>query len=325
MAELKGKRILLLYAKFFNYDKIVTEKLREMGAIVDLYDARAELSTIEKAILKVYKGFFHEKLKKFHKQIQDENSGKQYDYIFSNSYLPRETVISYKKKFPTARLILYLDDSVRNTYDIENTFDCFDSVKSFDRSDSIKYKIGLQPLFFEDSYVETTKVEKQYDLCFIGTIHSDRLKVISKINEICKKQKLRFFHYCYLQSNFIYYYYWLTQKEFRKYPKSFFAFDQMSSKDVATIVKSSTAILDIQHPLQTGLTMRTIETIGARKKIVTTNADIKYYDICDSNVCIVDREIPEIPQGFLESKYKELNADIMYKYSLTGWIQSIFE
>lgn len=325
MVDLKGKRILLLYAKFFNYDKIVTDKLRSMGAIVDLYDARAELSTMEKAVLKVYKGFFHEKLRKFHKQIQDENSGKQYDYIFSNSYLPRETVISYKKKFPSAKLILYLDDSVRNTYDVENTFDCYDSVKSFDRSDSIKYKIGLQPLFFEDSYVETTKVETQYDLCFIGTIHSDRLKVISKIDEICKKQNLRFFHYCYLQSNFIYYYYWLTKKEFRKYPKSFFAFKQIPSKDVATIVKSSTAILDIQHPLQTGLTMRTIETIGARKKIVTTNADIKYYDICDSNVCIVDRENPEILQGFLESSYNELKADIMNKYSLTGWIQSIFE
>lgn len=325
MPDFKGKRILLLYAKFFNYDKIVTEKLRSMGAIVDLYDARAELSSIEKAVLKVYKGFFHNKLKKFHKHIQEKNSEKKYDYIFSNSYLPRETVISYKQKFPTAKLILYLDDSVKNTYDVENTFDCYNSVKSFDRSDSIKYNIGFQPLFFEDSYVETSFVEKKYDLCFIGTIHSDRLKVISKIDSICKKHNLKFYHYCYLQSNFIYYYYLLTKKEFRKYPKSFFAFDQIASKDVAEVVKRSTAILDIQHPLQTGLTMRTIETIGARKKIVTTNTDIQYYDICDSNVCIVDRENPDIPQGFLESPYSKLNESIMYKYSLEGWIQSIFE
>lgn len=325
MNDLKGKRILLLYAKFFNYDKIVTEKLREMGAIVDLYDARAELSTIEKAILKIYKGFFHKKLRKFHKLIQEENSNKQYDYIFTNSYLPRETVIGYKKMFPSAKLILYLDDSVRNTNNVEYTFDCYDSVKSFDRSDSIKFNIGLQPLFFEDSYNQTSIVEKQYDLCFIGTIHSDRLKVISKIDEICKKRDIKFFHYCYLQSNFIYYYYWLTKKEFRKYPKSFFTFDQIASKDVAAIVKRSTAIIDIQHPLQTGLTMRTIETIGARKKIVTTNPDIKYYDICDSNVCIIDRENPIIPNDFLTSPYKDLNENIMNKYSLLGWIQSIFE
>lgn len=324
MVDLKGKRILLLYAKFFNYDKIVTEKLREMGAIVDLYDARAELSTIEKAILKVYKGFFHEKLKKFHKQIQDENSGKQYDYIFSNSYLPRETVISYKKKFPTARLILYLDDSVRNTHDVENTFDCYDIVKTFDRSDSVKYKIELQPLFFEDSYSNVGECNCKYDLCFIGTIHSDRINVIDEIDKICKEQGLYFYHYCYLQSKFIYYYYWITNKAFRKHPISFFKFKPISSKHVASVVKNSKVILDIQHPLQSGLTMRTIETLGAHKKIITTNQDIKNYDICNGNVCIIDRNKPVISRDFFKSIYQELDEYIMYKYSIEGWVLSIF-
>ena len=48
----KDKKILLLCTRFFNYDQLVANKLKELGATVDLYDARAELSTVEKAILK---------------------------------------------------------------------------------------------------------------------------------------------------------------------------------------------------------------------------------------------------------------------------------
>lgn len=39
----KGKRILLLYARFFGYDVIVKNKLESLGAEVDLYDARANI------------------------------------------------------------------------------------------------------------------------------------------------------------------------------------------------------------------------------------------------------------------------------------------
>ncbi len=324
MEDLKGKRILLLYAKFFNYDVIVANKLRELGAIVDLYDARAELNTVEKAILKVYKRFFYNKLRSFHKMIQDKNNGKQYDFIFSNSYLPRDTVIAYRKKFPNAKLILYLDDSVKNMYGIERTFDCYDVVKTFDRSDAIQYNIKLQPLFYEDSYCEDTMIDIQYDLCFIGTIHSDRLRVISLIEDICRQQNLRFYHYCYLQSSFIYYFYWLTKKEFRKKTKDYFEFGQMKYSEVVKIISYSRAVLDIQHPLQTGLTMRTMETIGSHKKIITTNKDIRNYDICNENVYVIDRNAPIIESEFLKREYQEINKDILSKYSLSSWISLIF-
>ena len=158
----KGKKILLLYAKFFHYDQIVYRRLKELGAEIDLYDARAELSTSEKTILKIYMGFFHKKLKRYHKDIQERNKNKQYDFIFSNSYLPKETVISYREKFPNARLLLYLDDSVKNTYDVENTFSYYDSVKTFDRSDSLKYKIELRPLYFTN-YNSDLSIERNYN------------------------------------------------------------------------------------------------------------------------------------------------------------------
>ena len=161
---LKGKKILLLYAKFFNYDLIVKNKLIEMGAEVDLFDARAELNVYEKTIIKIYTGEFWLKLKKYHKEIQEKKKGADYDIIFTNSYLPIEAIQGYKETFPKAKLILYLDDSVANTRGVEKTFSYYDKVMTFDKRDSLRYGIGFRPLYFEDSYKQTIKEPFSYDL-----------------------------------------------------------------------------------------------------------------------------------------------------------------
>lgn len=325
MEELKGKRILLLYAKFFNYDTIVRNKLVEMGAVVDLYDARAELNVYEKALIKVYKGEFWHKLRKYHKSLQENLKGNVYDIVFTNSYLPVETIEGYRNAFPKAKLVLYLDDSVANTKDIENTFAFYDKVMTFDREDSKRYGIGFLPLYFEDSYRKQDAVEMKYDLCFVGTIHSDRLKIIESMEDYCEKNSLSFFRFCFLQSRFMYLYYWLTKKEFRKKKPSYFAYTPLPSSEVADIILHSKAILDIQHPRQTGLTMRTIETLGAHKKLLTTNTDIVNYDFYNANnIAVIERERPQIERGFWGRDYVEIDDTVFTKYSITKWIEILF-
>lgn len=323
----KDKKILLLCTRFFNYDQLVANKLKELGATVDLYDARAELSTVEKAVLKYYKGFFYAKLKKYHKSIVEKNREKKYDIIYTNSYLPEETIILYKEAYPQARILFYLDDSVANMKNADKTFSYYNRVMTFDRSDSLKYNIDLIPLFYEDSYNKKfTSDDYCYDICFIGTIHSDRLKVIEAVENECQNKGLSFYHYCYLQSRIMYFVYWLTKAEFRKKRFNYFKYSQIPSSEVASVLLKSKSVLDIQHPKQTGLTMRTIETLGAGKKIVTTNKEIKHYDIYrESNVCIVDREKPVIDPTFINSEYEELQSSIREKYSIGGWVVQVFK
>jgi hypothetical protein len=72
--------------------------------------------------------------------------------------------------------------------------------------------------------------------------------------------------------------------------------------------------------------MRTIETLGAGKKIVTTNREIKHYDIYrENNVCIIERENPVIDPAFVNSNYEELQSSITEKYSIGGWVTQIFK
>lgn len=322
---IRGKRILLLYAKFFNYDVIVKNKLIEMGALVDLFDARAELNVYEKALIKFYTGEFRHKLRKYHKEIQEKQKDVNYDIVFTNSFLPTDVIIGYRNTFPNAQLVLYLDDSVANTKGVEKTFSFYDKVMTFDKKDSEDYGLGFRPLYFEDSYNQTDERHLINDLCFIGTIHSDRLKVIEAIEEYCNHKGFTFYIFGFLQSHFMYYYYWFTKREFRKKRPSFFSYNALPSSEVAEILLKSRVVLDIQHPNQTGLTMRTIETLGARKKLITTNNDIKNYDLFNpQNIAVIDRNKPQINDNFLTTPFEKIGQDVLDKYSLSGWIYALF-
>ena len=322
---INGKYILLLYEKFFGYDVTVKKKLEESGAKVDLYDVRADINTVEKAILKFNDVLYLKKQRKFHSEIINKNAQKKYDFIFANNKVDIEVLKKYRKTFPDAKIILYLNDSVKNIKGVEKTFSYFDKVLTFDRSDAEKYSIVFRPLFFSDLFTQkkNEKTPETTDICFVGTCHSDRLSIIKRIKE--KYSSYNYFLYCYLQSWFMYYYYRLTDSEYRTVKKDFFKYTAMPLSDVVNELAKSKAILDMQHPLQTGLTMRTVETIGMGKKIITTNTDIANYDFFDkNNILIIDRENPEIPEDFIYGQYKDLPDEIYEKYSISGWIKDVF-
>jgi len=65
------------------------------------------------------------------------------------------------------------------------------------------------------------------------------------------------------------------------------------------IIKNFKTIIDIERPLQKGLTMRTIEMLGTNKKIITTN-----------NIFIIDRNNPIIDEIFLKKEYQEIDKNI---------------
>ena len=99
----------------------------------------------------------------------------------------------------------------------------------------------------------------------------------------------------------------------------------MSQDKIIEIFDNSKVVLDINHPLQFGLTMRTIECIGAEKKLITTNKNIKDYDFYNpNNILIIDRENINIDMSFFEKEYQTLPDELYKKYSLTNWLRNIF-
>jgi hypothetical protein len=93
---------------------------------------------------------------------------------------------------------------------------------------------------------------------------------------------------------------------------------------ILNLYNDSNVILDIHHPLQNGLTIRTFETLGAKKKIITTNEHIKKYKFYNSNnILIIDRKIPKIDINFFNQDFQDCELDLYYAMSLDGWLDTI--
>ncbi len=329
---LVGKKILLFAVYTFNYQNIIFNKLVELGAEVYLYDERSVSSSYEKAILKIDPHFFKNKTRKYYREILEKHNNEHFDYIlFIKCDMPDKSILNeIKMAFPEAKMCLHVWDSLRNIPHIHDKVGCFDHCTSFDRKDCLNYPVfKFRPLFYSDDFVDNKPKDKSeylYDVSFCGTIHSDRFKILKSISEQCIENDMKYYGFHYLQSKFVYYFFKLLKKEFKNTKINDFNFDKKTTNEIARIVDSSRAVVDVHHPNQTGLTMRTIEMLGMKKKFITTNTDIVNYDFYNSvNICVIDRCNPVIDKNFFQNEYQEIDIEIYRKYSLNQWIFDVLD
>src|SRR5208337_2144535 len=103
------------------------------------------------------------------------------------------------------------------------------------------------------------------------------------------------------------------------------SFSALDKYQIINFLQNSTAIVDIQHPDNFGLTMRSLEVLGLKRKLITTNSDVINYDFYDkNNVYVIDRKNPKIDRVFFETPYTQIPEIIYNKYSIDFWINDIF-
>ena len=66
--------------------------------------------------------------------------------------------------------------------------------------------------------------------------------------------------------------------------------------------------------------IRTIECLGAKRKLVTTNSDIKNYDFYNENNILIYSEPIDLDSPFFKNEYEELPDEMYEKYSLKNWL-----
>lgn len=321
-----GRRILFFSPAFFGYEETIRKKMIELGAKVDYFDARSITRAFQRALLKITPRIFDKKTEVYYAHILEQIKDKKYDYVFFvKCDMPTERVLdNYKQAFKDAKFCLYLWDSIKNIPNIKRKFRYFDFISSFDQCDCQKYQqLHFRPLYYSDEYKRTKEDKYEYDLCFIGTIHSDRWRILKELKKQAKEQRLRIYYFLYLQSRFIYVFYKLTKLEFGNTSIKEFNFDKISREKVVEIIEKSKVIIDVQHPRQSGLTIRTIEMIGMSKRLITTNADITQYDFYNPhNIQVIDRYHPLLRMDFY-SPYEPLKPEVYERYSLEEWIYEV--
>lgn len=327
---LDKKKILFLSPFFFNYENVIKKKMEEMGAEVKFYNERSVTSALDRAILKFCPCVFKNKSEKYYQQIIEENIGIDFDYIFivKCDMVTSRILKEFRNRFSNAKLCLYLWDSIENIPDIESKMGLFDFASSFDREDCKKNKLlKFRPLFYADNfYRENADSNFKYDVCFCGTIHSDRYRIMNMIKKECCRLGLSSICFCYLQSKFMFYLFKIIGSGFKSAKIEEFSFVKKTLSEIEELENESKVIIDIQHPKQTGLTMRTIEMLGLKKKFITTNSDIVNYDFYDpNNILVVDRNKPFITKEFIDAPYNIKSQKIYRRYSLEQWILDVLD
>lgn len=327
--DFTGKKILFFSAQAFGIPENIVSSILKKGGEVDYFDERPANYFLVKALIRINRKFIAHYIDAYHKKIIEETKGNHYDYIFfvkGESYSEANllTLFSYHKDAVT---IIYHWDSIANTHDVRTLSSHFDHVFSFDRYDCMKYGYKFMPLFYFDEYrdIAGMKSPKKYDLMFVGTTHSERYRFVNSIASQIHACGGKTFLYFFFQGKIMFYKYKLMHPEMRKVKASAVHFTPMTKTELMNVYARSNIIIDMQHPRQTGLTMRCFESLGAKKKLITTNADIRNYDFYNpDNILIVDRNNPVVPKEFIETPFVDPDPEIYDKYSISTWVDKIF-
>lgn len=237
--------------------------------------------------------------------IYDEWKKKIGDYevvIMDSRRASKYAVMWIKKKYPRMRVIVWYWNQVSQKElhpDFCKKYGC--EVWSFDKKDCIKYGMS-----FNDQYLLVAngvgRRTVNYDLIYVGGWSEERerklIDITSGYTDINGFYKL--VH---------------NQDEWIPYEK------------YIEIVDQTKGILEINKNGQDGLTLRALEALFYRKKLVTNNTSIVNEKIYNKkNIYIIGLDKGSV-KDFLDEPYylQDDYNDLISYYSFDGWIKRIYE
>lgn len=321
-------KILLITPDFHGYGQALAQKYRELGyTVTHIFDC-PNLKIFKKAI-KYYS--IRTKLKFILSFIEWINSeiilsrvkhiSFNYIIIIKGNHLSKRFLLRLRAIQSKAKIVNYQWDSwkaysftLRKDYTKNRHY--FDKLYSFDRTDCENHEyLNYLPLFFLDDYnnKNLSNEENHYDLFFIGSSHSSRINIILNLYRNTN----------YNNSNCCFIFLGRHSGQ-NNYGNCFkFINKELGHKDVVELINRSKVVLDIPSDLQDGITMRTLEALGAGKKLATTNKMIKkepFYN--ENNIYVFDPDNPKIPVEFINSPF--IKTD-MSAYSLTAFARNLIK
>lgn len=322
--EIKSKKVLLFQPEFYGYEKYTVKGVKKTGA--EVYSICTNLhktSGVYRYFVRFVKPIKNRYREKYFADRLKEMQDVDIVFMIAEAAVDEKLVDSIKKRYKRAFYILYLWDSVNNCKNVLDYYKKFDRVWTFDKSDSEKYGWRYRPLFYISQLVKNRN--KIYDISCICTVSEDRINMIYQLKKQAERRNLQV--YVYLYSPVLTYIknrVFLRREAFRKLKLRDIKFRPLSLEKTNAIYGKSKCVIDYASKTQTGMTMRTIEALGHKCKLVTNNATIKAADFYDErNVFYCNEECLEIPTGFCTDDYQEVDRSLYDKYSLKSWIEEI--
>lgn len=311
------KKITLIYPFAYGYIDFVVRELQSYSDVI-VTDIKTDTIKFKYPNLgvKIKNGItkiFGKNIKKdfFNNEILQQISYKQ-DIIFviRPDLLDASLLKDLKNK--ADKFIAYYYDSCTKYPKQLEIIHFFDEIYSYEKEDIEKYNFIETSNFIYDEKIEFQ--ELKYDIFNISSYDS-------RINEIDNLSKL-------LYDAGLKIYFLLFWFEKLNYKHLISTTEYVSLSETKELISQSKAMIDIQRNDQKGLSFRTFESLGYRKKLITTNETVKNFDFYHpNNILIINSENIDIDEikRFLDLSYVEIHEDILSRYSLKNFTKKIFK
>lgn len=329
---LSGKKILLLAPFFYKYEVAIANKLEFYGAEVVYYDADPSQLYSNFLLACKKKGLWHKELSRyFENKLYDKIKDAIYDCVLvicgSNitSWLVEKVRHSLLKR--GGKMYLYHWDSLNNLQDDNNRWSCFDKRYTFDKQDSLNYPEVFEflPLFYCDEYnvISTDKQKQIYDIAIVGSFTVYRYSLLNSIK--ITNPEINIYFKLFAKKRVVWIYK-LVREKYCHVNLEDLMYRKMDAKEITQIYNQSSSVIDLPYFGQSGQTIRMIECMAMRKKVITTNTDVVNYDFYNpENIFILNDDMLLPNKKWFLSQFVPINDDVLHKYSIDSWIKRIFK
>jgi hypothetical protein len=318
---------LLIGGGFFGYAEEICRALSLRGRAVAWFEDRPALDTATKAMIRVAPSLVAARSEAYFDGIIEKMRGQPIHDILvvKGEALSPKSIERLRKAMPRARRTLYFWDSYKNMpKDSPLKVSLFDRSFTFDPVDAKEdRRLKYRPLFFLDEYASLPRPKPDIDLLFLGTVHTDRYAILKRLSRALPPG-VRFERILYFPSRFVYAVRRVGDPQFWRARRDEFVFRPLNKSQIQSLIARSRVVVDIERSVQSGLTMRTIEMLGAGKKLLTTNSKVVEADFFNpNNISVIDRRSPRVTSAFLQSAYEPPSIEMLRRYSLSGWLDEV--
>lgn len=313
-------KITLISLDNWGFNSFIVNKLKEKGHVVQhidfdkfLYSYPTKIERVKNFFSKI---FLNRNIKKEHLHIEilkrlDRLGFQDVIFMVKADYLLPKTIKAIKPN--CTKYISFFNDNFKRAPNIKHIYSYFDEVFSFEKEDVKRFNFRFITNFIYNEFPVTSGFTE--DAVFnISSYDLKRTEIIEKIAYKLEE----------IKESYSIYSIGKNATPYKLKTKIVYANKIMNLSEIEDYIKKAKALLEVHRENQKGLTFRVFESLGYKKKLITTNEDIVNYDFYDpNNILVIDINNIEIPKTFFETPYKDLPENIYKKYILKNWLDEV--
>lgn len=342
------KKVILYATKFMDIYKDIEKCLSDMNFDVIWIEANTIPNNPYNKTLGYYtkdnlKSYMLKASDKWEKLLREEPFLKSIDFFISiiGIDIPPYVFEELDRRNPHIQKVLYLHDRVEGVYQIDEFFQYYNKIFSFDFSDSRQFNIIHLPIYWVPISIDNSSIK--YDIFGFASYSQfkpERTKLFKEIKQLAQKNHLneyiKLYDKSYNQNRIKYAFKVIIKMLLKKYIlnirdiiSGLITGNVVSPDKYRDLIGASNVVFDTQAEYQDGLTARFMWALGAGKKIITTNPHVKKYDFYDpKQILIIKDNVRDYSNEilkFIEYPYEPgiINRQKVESYRIDNWINKL--